>query len=132
MKGDDRAQVELQFEQTKRRRRKRRLSDTSLAARAHASTTRTEELRAEILTVLAAAARDPQRAGATADEVHQALATTEYQQNDYRRVMEIRRRLSDLHGKRFNQIEDTGIRRPNDAGNPMIVWRPRLGAQSGE
>lgn len=115
-------QLELTVEGTRKPRR--RASDTSAAAGARtARSNRTELLRAQILDTIALFARDPMKRGATADEVHTFTAATEMEKGDVRRLMEIRRRTSDLHTQ-LRQIRDTGARRANDCGNPMIVWEP--------
>ncbi|MEX2155082.1 MAG: hypothetical protein WD825_17185, partial [Gemmatimonadaceae bacterium] len=79
-------------------------------------------LRALILAAIADFARSA-AGGLTADEVHEYTAKTEHEKHDVRRLMEIRRRTSDLH-TRMKKIRDTGLRRTNRSGNPMIVWTP--------
>jgi hypothetical protein len=112
-------QLSIEFEQTSRRKR-RNVPDTSLRARDRAMP-RTVELRKEILEAIRTAVRNPALGGATSDEIHEAIAKTEYEKADVRKLMEVRRRVSDLHAK-FHEIHDTGARRTNSAGNPMIVW----------
>jgi hypothetical protein len=115
-------QLEIEIEVEKPRRRRRHLPDTSLA-HATQSSTATELLRAQILGAITAAAIDPSRRGATSDEVHGMIAGDEVELNDVRRLMEVRRRVSDLHTG-LKKIRDTKLRRPNSTGNPMIVWAP--------
>lgn len=114
-------QLELTVEVATPKRKRRVVADTSAAAAARAAT-HTEALRDLALATIVDQARTMAR-GATADEVHALIAQHAGELHDVRRLMEVRRRVSDLH-TRFKLIRDTGIRRVNDAGNPMIVWAP--------
>ena len=104
----------------KPRRRSHRVADTSLAAKGNARSRSSTGIYALILEHVTAAMRDPQRLGATADEVHQASAKDQREATDLRRLMNIRRRVSDLVGK--GQLRETALRRPNSEGNLTIVW----------
>lgn len=107
-------QLELTVEGERPKRR--RNADTSRAADRRGAP-ETITLRDQVLAVF----RQRGIIGATADEVHEELAQTEAQRNDVRRLMSVRRRVSDLHTQ-LKQIRDTGTRRNNGVGNAMIVW----------
>jgi hypothetical protein len=105
----------------KKRRRSHKVADTSIAAgRQREATGRSVSLRELILSVLKELTRDPLRNGATADELHRATASSASEIHDVRRIMNVRRRVSDLHAA--GMIRETPLRRINSEGNPAIVW----------
>lgn len=120
--GNAPAQRELVFKSAARQCG-RQVPDTSRAAEARLSATRTEQMREMIMDKLRRFARLEGWYGMTSNEIHFNTARFESEISDVRRLMEIRRRVSDLHTK-FHLIRDTGLRRTDAAGSPMIVWAP--------
>jgi hypothetical protein len=122
-------QLELTAEGERPKRKRRAATDTSVAAAARAERT-AAGLRDRIYAAILEAARDPRRDGATADEVHETIAATETERLDVRRLMNVRRRVSELHNEQ--RIQPTMIRRVNAQGSPVIVWTPVMLCPQGE